>query len=264
MNLRRRLTQELAVQVFGDAVRERALAVLSVQCGQDWRMFKSRFLECDAQQSFFVLDYQLVNEQPLPELWPGQCVGVSFRSRNRKVLFATVVEARGHYMLDGGTVPAVRYRWPQAITELQRRAYYRTPVPEGLVLLATLWRGGLAARTAVQTGASELVSGMLANVSCGGALVRLNQPAAIDWGEGELLGVEMQLGDHKSPALVDAYFRGLREDEANQPGAALQFIGLELSVDSRLVLQRLADVVQKLHRRALTAGAHLWQRPMRE
>ncbi len=43
MNLRRRLTQNPAAQVFGDAVRERALAVLSVQCGSDWRMFKSRF-----------------------------------------------------------------------------------------------------------------------------------------------------------------------------------------------------------------------------
>jgi hypothetical protein len=33
-------------------------------------------------------------------------------------MFATVVEARGHYMLESGSVPAVRYRWPQAITEL--------------------------------------------------------------------------------------------------------------------------------------------------
>jgi c-di-GMP-binding flagellar brake protein YcgR len=264
MNLRRRLTQESAAQVFGEAVRERALAVLSLRCAQDWRMFKSRFLECDMNQSFFVLDYQAVNEQALPELWPGQCVGVSFRSRNRKVLFATVVEARGHYMLENGSVPAVRYRWPQAITELQRRAYYRTPVPEGMVLLATLWRGGLAGRAAVQAGSSQLVSGTLANISCGGALVRLNQPVAIDWSEGELLGLEMQLGDHKRPVLLDAYFRGLRQDEANQSGAALQFIGLELSVDGRLVLQRLANVVQNFHRRAITAGAHLWERPAQE
>jgi c-di-GMP-binding flagellar brake protein YcgR len=265
MNLRRRLTQESAAQMFTEAVRERALAVLSLQCNHDWRTFKSRFLECDFNQSFFVLDYQAVNEQPLPELWPGQCVGVSFRSRNRKVLFATVVEARGHYMLEGnGSVAAIRYRWPQAITELQRRAYYRTPVPEGMVLVATLWRGGLAKRADVQVGASSLVAGTLANISCGGALVRLNQPAAIDWTEGELLGLEVQLGDHKSPALLDAYFRGLRQDEANQSGAALQFIGLELSVEGRLVLQRLANVVQKFHRQAITAGAHLWQRPTQE
>jgi c-di-GMP-binding flagellar brake protein YcgR len=258
MNLRRRLTQESAAQVFGDAVRERALAVLSVQCGSDWRMFKSRFLESDSNQAFFVLDYQPVNEQPLPELWPGQCVGISFRSRNRKVMFATVVEARGHYMLESGSVPAVRYRWPQAITELQRRAYYRTPVPAGIVLAATMWRGGLAARTAVQSG-SQLLSGTLANISCGGALVRLNQPAAIDWVEGELLGLEVQLGDRQGPAQLDSYFRGLRHDEASHSGVALQFIGLELNVEGRLVMERLANVVQKFHRQAITAGARLWQ-----
>ncbi len=265
MNLRRRLTQESAAEMFGEAVRERALAVLSLQSEDQWRMFKSRFLECDPSQSFFVLDYQAVNDQPLPELWPGQCVGVSFRHRNRKVLFATVVEARGHYMLENSTsVPAVRYRWPQAITELQRRAYYRTPVPESVNLAVTLWRGGLAGRTAAQSGGAALLAGSLANISCGGALVRLNQPAAIDWAEGELLGIEMQLGDHKPPAPLDGYFRGLRQDEAGQSGAALQFIGLELSVDGRLVLQRLANVVQRFHRLAITAGAHLWQRPQEE
>jgi c-di-GMP-binding flagellar brake protein YcgR len=255
MRPRRLVSPRDAAAIFDRAVHDRSLAVLTLQDGSDWRSFKSRFLERDAKNRFFVLDYQAFDNEPLPTLTPGQYLGVSFRQKNRKLLFATVVEAKGHFILDEKTsLPAVRYRWPDSITELQRRAYYRTPVRDDMTLLVSLWPGGLRARGDAQTAALRVATGELADLSCGGALVRLHQQAPPDFAPNQTLGVELQLPDGRAPLVVDALFRGARSDEAGTLSAAIQFIGLELSVDGRRVLQRLANSVQRLHRLTLAAG----------
>jgi c-di-GMP-binding flagellar brake protein YcgR len=241
------------------AVRERALAILTYQDGRDWTTFKSRFLECDPKGRFFVLDYQSVNEEPLPPVAPGQYMGVSFRQKSRKILFSTVVEAKGHYVLEDKTaVPAVRYRWPNSLTELQRRAYYRTPVPPTMALLANMWAGGVTARQEAQASSLQVVTGDLADLSCGGAMIRLHQTAPPEWVDGELVGVELQMPDGREPLQLDARYRGVRHDDHNRLGAAVQFIGLELTVDGRVVLQRLAGSVQRLHRLSIASGRRDW------
>ena len=262
MRPQRSVTQRDAAALFDQAVRERALAVLTLQEHGDWQTFKARFLERDPNRRFFVLDYQPNHGETPPEVVAGQCVGVSFRDHSRKILFASVVEAKGHYVLDDRTsIPAIRYRWPRSITELQRRSYYRTPVPESLSLVATLWPGGPETRSAAQNTPLQLVSGTLADISCGGALVRLNQPSPPDWADRQTLGVELQLGDGRSPLVTSATFRGVRHDELEQYNTAIQFVGLELSVEGRLVLQRLAACVQRFHRMAVSSGPRRWERP---
>ena len=252
MRPRRLISASDSVAIFDRAVKERALAVLTFQDGQDWQTFKSRFLERDPQRRFFVLDYQPVEEQALPAVAPGQYLGVSFRQKSRKLLFATVVEAKGHFVLDNKTaVPAVRYRWPDGLTELQRRAYYRTPVPGDMNLLVTLWAGGVRGRAEAQAEALRVISGTLGDLSCGGALVKLHHPAPPDWVGEQTLGVEIQLPDGRPPLVLDVRYRGVRSDESGGLSAALQFIGLEITAEGRAALQRLANSVQRLHRHGL-------------
>ena len=242
-----------AVAIFDRAVQERALAVLSLQDGDAWLTFKSRFLERDPNQRFFVLDYQSADDEPLPPISPGQFLGVSLRQKSHKLLFATVVEAKGRFVLDDKTaVPAVRYRWPDSITELQRRAYFRTPVPADLTLLASMWPGGVGARSSAQTSTLGVTTGELADLSCGGALVRLHKPNPPDWPPEHTLGMEVHLPDGHTPILCDVIFRGMRPEPSGALCAAIQFGGLEISVDGRVVLQRLANAVQSLHRRGLS------------
>ena len=241
-----------AVAIFDRAVQERALAVLSLQEGDAWLTFKSRFLERDPNQRFFILDYQPVEDEPLPVVTPGQFLGVSLRQKSHKLLFATVVEAKGRFVLDDKTaVPAIRYRWPDSFTELQRRAYFRTPVPADRTFLASLWPGGTRARSNAQTSTLGVTTGELADVSCGGALIRLHKPTPPDWPPEHTLGIEVQLPGGHAPILCDVIFRGMRPEPSGALCAAIQFVGLEISVDGRLVLQRLADAVQSLHRREL-------------
>lgn len=266
MRPRRLLACQDASEIFDQAVSESALAVLSLQDGDQWLTFKSRFLERDPNRRFIVLDYQAPGGEPLPPLIPGQYVGIGFRQRSRKILFASVVEAKGHYIIDEqNSVPAVRYRWPSNLTELQRRAYYRTPVPEGQHVRALLWPGGVAARTSGRS-APVVLHGELVNISCGGALVHLDQkPAGPAFHEDQTLGLELHLPDGRPPVLVDGCYRGARsghaEDgetghrpaETGSGDVAVQFVGLELSVDGRVTLQRLSNCVQRFHRQGLAS-----------
>ncbi len=254
MRPQRLLTTFNAAELFSHAVAERALAVLTIRDDQGWQTFKARFLERDARQRYFVLDYLAIDAALLPPLSPGQVVGVSFRQKSRKFLFATLVEAKGHFVLDDRTtVPAIRFRWPEHIDELQRRAYYRTPVPDDLTLLASLWPGGLAARTAAQRDSLQIITGDLADLSCGGALVRLHQAQPPTWADGQTLGAEFQLPDGQPPLIVDVRYRGARPVGRETLSAAVQFVGLELAPDGRRVLQRLAQAVHRLLRSTVNA-----------
>jgi len=249
MKPRRILTLQDTSEILESAAREKALAVVTVQQNGSWQSLKCRFLEQDANQRFFVLDYQSPSDKPLPSLRAGQYVGVSFRRKSRKVLFPTVVEATGSFLIeDGSNIPAVRFRWPESMTELQRRAYYRTPVPNGANLLANLWAGGRSARAAVQENTLHVITGEAKDVSCGGALIRINQLSPPNWTADATVGVELHLPDGGPPLLTDAYYRGARHDPPGNLCLAIQFVGLELMADGQTVLQRITRCVQQFNR----------------
>lgn len=255
MRPRHVVTPRAASEIFDRAVEERALAVLTLQDGADWQTFKSRFLERDARGRFFVLDYEPADDEPLPVVAPGQYVGVAFRQKGHKLLFSTVVEAKGHFVLDDDTsVPAVRYRWPDSLTEMQRRAYFRTPVPEGTHLFAKLWSGGVSAHTGARTAPLQVFSGNLADLSCGGTLISLHATTPPDWPDEQTIGLEIQLPDGRAPILVDGRYRGVRTEDSGVCSAAVQFVGLEMTPEGHTALQRLANSVQRLHRMNLAGG----------
>lgn len=253
MKPRRILTAEETTEIVDEAVRQNALAVMTVYEPDGWRMFKSRFLERDPHRRFVVLDHQETHGTEPAALDTGQYVGISFRHKSRKIMFATVVEARGKYVLDKESdVPAVRYRWPDSLTELQRRAYYRTPVPSDLRICVSLWAGGGAARESAQQNSLSVIGGVALDLSCGGTLIRLNDLEAPDWRDGQTLGLELHVPDGQPPLALDCYYRGVRHDDCGQLCLAAQFVGLELSPSRRTLLQRLARCVQRLHRLTLS------------
>lgn len=256
MRPRRILTREETVEILEQAAAENALCVLTTHDGAQWHTFKSRMLERDPGRKFVVLDYRETHGKTPPPVAPGQYVGISFRSRNRKVMFASVVEARGRYHIEGQeSVPAVRYRWPETLTELQRRAYYRTPVPPQAAFAVSLWAGGVIARAQAQSEPLASFSGRAADLSCGGMFVRLSGARTPDWHIDQTLGAELHVPDGRAPVLLDAYFRGIRCESDGRLGVAIQFVGLELSDEGRAVLQRIAHCVQKMHRITGSNGA---------
>lgn len=255
MRPRRVVAPDEAIDIFDLAVRERALAVVTVQEPNDWLTFKARFLERDPNKRFFVLDYESQNDEPLPPIVPGQYVGISFRHKSRKVMFSTVVEAKGRFVVDGdNTIAAIRYRMPPTLTELQRRAYFRTPVPADMSVRATIWEGGAEARALAQQEPLQTISGELQDLSCGGTLLQTTLAAAPQLSEGATLGIELQLPDGKPPLMINGKFRGVRHDDEGRICVGVQFIGLEVNVDGQIVLQRLAASVQRFHRASQSAA----------
>lgn len=251
MKPRRILSPQETAEILDYAVRDNALAVLSVATADDWICFKSRFLERDGNRRFFVLDWGGSGEDP-PPLALGQYLGVSFRYKSRKIMFATVLEARGRFMIEGDKpIAAARYRWPESLTELQRRAYYRTPIPAGVSVPATCWAGGRNSRSAAQEAPMSVFAGDCVDISCGGTLIRLGQSQPPKWTENQTIGLELHLPDGRDAALIDAHYRGTRFDDNEQLCAAVQFVGLETSVEGRNTLQRLARCVQRFHRLTL-------------
>lgn len=235
--------------LFDRAVRTSAIAQVTTRHNNAWHTFKCRFLECDPTRRYFVLDYLPPPDATLPPLALGQYVGVSFRHSSRKIMLSTVVEAKGRFITsDKQEIAAIRYRWPDAITELQRRAFYRTIVPPDRNLLAHLWPGGVARRQTAQGAPLHILTGRLVDLSCGGCLVRLPGPNAPHWEINECLGMELDLNDGAAAVQLDAHYRSFRND--GQPGilVAVQFVGLEVTVGGNLVLQRLRRAVQSLAR----------------
>lgn len=255
MKTRQSFTRQDAAEMFESAAGQRTLAVVTVQEDGEWRSFKARFLEADPQRRFFVLEHEPHEGLPLPTLSPGQYTGMSFRHKSRKILFATVVEAKGKFLFNDSTsINAVRYRWPDTLMELQRRAFQRTRVPDAVNLLVSIWAGGANARPQVQAGSLDVVTGSLVDLSCGGTLIRTNLPAPPAWSTDLTVGMELQLPDGRAPITTDARYRGTRNDESGKLCLALQFIGLEVSLDGRMLLQRLSRNVQQLTRAARTGA----------
>jgi c-di-GMP-binding flagellar brake protein YcgR len=252
MKPRRILTAHETIEILDQAVRENALAVLCTPLGAGWRTFKSHFLERDPKRQFVVLDYRETHGVSPPALATGQYVGVSFRHKSRKMMFGTVAEAKGRFVLGANeSVSAIRYRWPDGLTELQRRAYQRTRVPDGARLMVNVWSGGVGQCGEAQTAHGAILSGDASDVSCGGVLVRLSRAAVPTWGEDATLGIELHLPDGRPPVRVNGFYRGSRYDRDSALCLAVQFVGLELTPDGKSILQRLARCVQKFHRHGL-------------
>ncbi len=243
--------------LFERAVRTGAIAQITTRAEDAWHTFKSRFLEHDPVRRYFVLDYVAAGEARLPPLSLGQYVGVSFRHSSRKILLSTVVEAKGRFVTpDRSEIAAIRYRWPDAITELQRRAFYRTPIPADRTIVANLWVGGTARRETAQGSPLEIVTGRLVDISCGGCLVRLATSAA-HWDLNACLGMEIDFRDAQPPLQLDACYRSFRTDGQAGVLVAVQFVGLEMTVGGNLALQRLRRVVQSMSRSVdLSAAGH--------
>ena len=253
MRPRRILTGEESSSILDEAVRQSALAVLTVHEGGEWLTFKSRFLERDNNRRFVVLDHQETHGMTPPSLVCGQYVGLSFRHKSRKVMFATVVEAPG-------TLCSRRENERVGDSLSLAREYDRTSTPSVLPDAGT-FRFAFAgeplagrcrrAREPAQGRALSVVTGQAADLSCGGTLIRLNQVEIPEWTDNQTLGVELHLPDGQPPLLVDAYYRGTRHDPGSRLCTAVQFVGLELALEGRSVLQRLARCVQKFHRASL-------------
>jgi c-di-GMP-binding flagellar brake protein YcgR len=219
---------------------------LSLSCRLDnvWTTFRSRFLGFDRATGDVVVEYPAATERHLPEIVEGQMIGVSFRRAHKKCVFETSVGGRCFFSLRrGDDVPAIALLWPAAIYELQRRLYYRSPVPEGTTIPVKVRRSHApqGARDADRD-----FQGPLQDISAGGLGLVLSWPDYPRWESNARILAELSVEPGQEPLRVEGLLTYL-EPCQQEVRMGIQFIGLETDLESRPVLEQIIGLASRFH-----------------
>ncbi len=241
-------------EMLRDAVIRNAGVVLSLPSSGMLRHHKSRFLgEADG----FILLESIAAESPLIDelVGTGKPAGVSFKSSQTKVVFASPLIERisEHRVNDQIVVQAVRMKWPDNISAIQRRSNYRVTVGGDMVedMSARVWR--ISPRAYLRdrpSGTCELPA-TLRDLSTGGMGVTLTarvagEPIKID--PADRLRVEITYAGKQ--LLLDAHLRHpqIVPKETVTLRAGIQFSALESSLEGRQTMAQLTKIIGELQR----------------
>ncbi len=235
-------------QIIADAVHEKARLVLTCRGTERWEMHKSRLLDMAPARRALVLAFPIDVDEDAFDLSRGEQVGVSFRHHNRKCLFGSTVigkrQPRRHSHRHTSS-RALLVAWPEEIEQLQRRVYYRVPIPEDQPIEVMLWPGVEPDRIG---NAANGLTGRLQDLSVGGMRVAIQRAADPKLEENQLVAVRLQPLANEPPLIMEACYRHVEPAEGGKLSLGFQFIGLEVAPDSNALLAGLASAVSHLQR----------------
>jgi len=238
-------------ELLADAVHQKARLVLTCRGSEGWETHKSRLLDMAPARRALVVAHPDEIEAETFELACGEQVGVAFRHHSRKCLFATSVvgrrQPRRHATRSSGP-KALLLGWPEQIEQLQRRVYYRVPIPAASPIDVRIWSGGLSSPTQDPPATSKAVTGRLLDLSVGGMCVAIAQADDPRFRTNALVGAEFRPETGRSSIALEACFRHAQPLGRDRLSLGFQFIGLEVSSDGASLLARLACVVSRLQR----------------
>lgn len=242
-------------RAIDEAVQRSEIAVLTMPTNGGWCVCKTRFLPAMKAPDRVAVLYPTPEspDRPIPDVRAGQIIGVSFRRSHRKCVFTGVVVERDPCsVVHGSSVDVLSLQRPERIQELQRRAYYRAPVPPNLTIAVRV----RPART--DDTRTPLWTARLADLSAGGMRVLVDTDAAPKFSDDDPVVVEFQPDPGGGLLTIDAIVRHGEPERNGSTAVGLQFVGLEATDAGRATLRRLARSVLRLRR--LSGGA----RPGRE
>ncbi|GMV95642.1 MAG: PilZ domain-containing protein [Phycisphaerae bacterium] len=201
-----------------------------------WMNVDSMFLGFDRSSGDLVVAAPAGPEHLAPEFVEGQSVGVAFRRAHRKCVFETSVTGRCFFAEDrGDDVPAIRLLWPTSVFELQRRLYYRTPLPPGMELPVEVWRWGADPE---DSGFGQPLRGTMVDISAGGVSLALREQENPHWCNDTPVGCAFTAGLGGERIELYGHTRYLRPARDGQFRLGIQFLGLETDGDSRGLLEQ--------------------------
>jgi c-di-GMP-binding flagellar brake protein YcgR len=237
-----------------EAIARNASMVLSLPHGGRLRHHKSKFL-ADAGDGFWVK--AVPGERPLLQsiIESHQPAGVSFRTGETKVMFATRVE---HYQEDftapaeGCAAEALLLRFPDDVKAVQRRKNFRVPVPTASTdLQVKAWTMPETAQLRDKPPANREIFCEGRDISVGGIGLTIKQlgfrPPALK--EGDRLRLQLTVRD------VVVLLEGRVRHPAKTNEAALR-VGIQFRVlgdgrEDRQAAASLNKIVNELQREAI-------------
>lgn len=230
-----------------EAVEKQTPAVITVPQANRWVTMKTRISKADVASGVLALANPLPEEgQPMPALTPGHCVTLSFRRGHRKCMGTCVVVAINEQTPE----EAIIVRWPSELLAVQRRAYFRADVPQGMTVDVRLWSGGRSKRRLVAIGQWPSVVGQLTDCSAGGLRMEIDAADDPQMQTGDSVAVEFSPLKEVGQICLDANFRYRLPLPSGKVALGLQFVGLESSAAGRQMLLVLGQVSAEYLRRS--------------
>ena len=255
------MLQNLTASQINQAIQAAAerTVPLSVTVRRDrtWRNLYSRLLA--VRGGYLFIEHPASDDGGPPlEIAPAEKIGLSFKLKHHKHIFAVTVKGLGTLRLgeQGGEVAVLCACWPARMMRLQRRAYVRADVPPNRIVRASFWLGGRDAEPRGTSPATPVWSGRVANLSAGGfQFVPCLADATQTLEVGDLVGVRLVFGAAQEAVYADAQLRHV-DHVGEQVAMGFQFVGLGETPEGRDSLQRISEIVAEFQRIAERAGAH--------
>jgi len=241
------LTNQQIDEVLHLAAEQQVPATITTRHEGGWASFRTRFLAMRQGHILLEMPAPEPGEQPR-EFRPADKVGVNFKLKHHKHIFAgTVAEAASARLDDGSVGTVLHVCSPTRMHRMQRRAFNRSDVPANRIVRAAFWLGGLENEPAGTTPDQPVWSGRVVNISAGGLQLiseqRLGEAVSI----GDIVGVRISFGVGEQTVYADAQFRHTTEEDG-KIHLGFQFIGLGLTPDSREALQAIGSKANQFQR----------------
>jgi len=238
-------------RALAEAIGRREIVVLTLRNSGVWLSRKSQFIGMDPPYERVLVACPAFEDgrTGLPSPTPGDCLGVAFRRGHKKCVFSSVVLARGSGRLRSGQlVESLALRWPERIEELQRRVFYRAPVPGNQRIPVTLWHGGATNRPAAGTDERCTYTGMLHDLSAGGLSMIVSKDQDPRSDGGDAVGLCFQPDPDGLSFVLDGLLRRATEMPDGTLILGIQFVGLDATEEGRQTLHSLVRIVTRYQR----------------
>ncbi len=275
-------------QILQTAIEKRVPAIMTYLSRGKWHVAKvlltglgSNGLNIESRPSKGRNEGAASEEESHPvNIRAYQPVGISFKYGYGKFVFDTTVvglepsldatsQGRGGTLVSAEACRAgagIVLALPDRIEVVQRRSYFRVPVPESLKVGVLLWhRSCDEAENGIQDTRGQThdcFHGRLVDISAGGVQVMVPRQleaqtdARPDFKKGQFVGVWFTPMPYETPLMFNAQVRNVLPVSAwpSQDGLTaddksihlgLQIVGLEASPEGRKVLSRLVGVVER-------------------
>jgi hypothetical protein len=240
-------------QSLRDAITRRAGAVLSLPSEGGLRHHKTRLLAAQ-EEGFWVIcppdDRALIDAV----MADGQCVGVSVRGPETRVVSATLVlQYRAGTGGDGASPGALLLAWPSQVKAIQRRADFRVTVYPGAGVLARVWHIPDHHYLREAPPRTSLLDVRLRNLSLGGMGVSyFVAPGAFEPRPQQRLRIV--LAYDREELLIDGRVKHTRPGEGGDLILGVQFKKLDDAIEGRQTRAALTEIIGRLQRDEIRRG----------
>ena len=232
---------------FREALDRKTPLVVSFQDPEGWSSLKSRITAVDASRKSLTVERPLnLAGRRVTDIRRGQYLGVAFRRGHRKCLCSCVViEADQDESCGAERNSGLTLSWPDTIQTLQRRAYYRVPLPPSMKVKALFWAGTLSDKPDNPGQDRSSIYADMVDISVGGMAVATGGAEECFFREDQTVSCEFR-SPSGVPFSLEAHFKHQSHNPSGEQLLGFQFVGLEHGPQGRHRLTQLADWVHEL------------------